>query len=159
MSGEPDYESVHVKAGLRPEEYGWRQRRADLLRRIKEAGGVAMLNKSELAREYDVARSTLYNDLERLAEYADESLGERESLDGEALYGRALRKLLSDADALRQQGKHAKAASVEKEAARVFKWQSEWRMTSELDDLLERVEALEEGTREARSGSNDFRIK
>jgi len=158
MSGEPDYESVHLKAGLRPEKYGWRQRRADLLRRIKDAGGVNMLNKSDLAREYDVARSTLYNDFERLAEYADESLGERESLDGEALYGRALRKPLSDADALRQQGKHAKAASVGKEAARVFRWQSEWRMTSELDELLERVEALEEG-REREARTNDFRIK
>jgi len=155
--GTPDYRAVHVKEGLRPEEYDWRQRRADLLRRISEAGGWPMLNKSRLAHEvYDVARSTLYSDKEALAEYAEESLGEHESLDGEALYGRTLRKLLSDADALRQQGDHAKAASVEKEAARVFKWQSEWRMTSELDDLLERVEALEE---RSESRGNDFRIQ
>lgn len=129
MSGEPDYQSVHVPKGKRPEEYDWRERRADLLRRIREAGGTLFLNKSEVAREYDVARSTLYNDLEKLSEYAEGSLGERESL---------------DAEALRERGDHAKAAKVEKEAARVFRWQSEWRMTSELEDLLERIEEIEE---------------
>lgn len=144
MSGEPDYQSVHVPKGKRPEEYDWRERRADLLRRIRKAGGTLFLNKSEVTREYDVARSTLYNDLEKLSEYAEGSLGERESLDGEALYGRTLRKLLGDAEVLRERGDHAKAAKVEKEAARVFRWQSEWRMTSELEDLLERIEEIEE---------------
>jgi hypothetical protein len=149
------YDRVHVKEGLRPEEYGWRQRRADLWRRIRAEGGAHNLNKSHLAHDvYDVARSTLYDDLDALSEWASESLNDREALDGEALFARTLRNLQADADALRNQGNHAKAASVEKDAVKVFRWASEWRAVSDLEELLERVEALER-----KRDTSDYQLK
>lgn len=142
--GEPDYRHVHVPKGKRPAEYDWRERRADLLRRIHEAGGPHFLNKSDLAREYDVARTTLYNDLEKLREAVDGRLGEGEGLEGEALLWRTIERLTEDAEALRAQGEHAQAAKADKEAARVFTWLSEWRKAETVEEILERLAAVEE---------------
>ena len=152
--GTPAYNEVHVPVGLTDAEVGddWRLRRADLLQRIMDAGGWAMLNISELARTYDVDRSTLYSDKEALAEYVDGELGGHETLDGEALYGRAVRDLLEDAEALRSQGDRQAAAKVTKEAARVFTWQSEWRKAEGLEQIEERLDALEEELEESTPG-------
>lgn len=143
------YESVHVPVGKTGKEIGedWRLRRADLLRRIKQAGGWHNLNISKLAHEeYEVSRSTLYDDREALAEYINESLSETETtLDGWAVYGRAVHRLQEDADTLRSQGEIAKAGKAEKEAARIQRWADEFRRKEgDLEEIFRRIEKIEE---------------
>lgn len=147
MTDHPNYRAIHVPEGKRnghEEELTYAERRAYILERLEDAGSPRLLNKSELARTFDVSRQTIYNDLEALAEWSDGGLGERETLEGEALFWRSIDQLLEDAEALRNQGEHAQAAKAEKEAARVFRWCSEWRKAESVESILERLEDVED---------------
>lgn len=147
MTDHPNYRAIHVKEGHRnghEEEMTYAERRAYILEKLEDAGSPRLLNKSELARTLGVSRTTIYNDLEALAEWSDGALGERETLEGEALFWRAIDRLMEDAEALRERGDHAQAAKAEKEAARVFRWTSEWRKAESVESILERLEDVEE---------------
>lgn len=131
MSEQPDYESVHVPRGKTKPELTYTERRADLLRRIRQVGGPMFLpERSDLAQEYDVSRQTIQKDLRKLGEYVDDNLGAGEALEVDPFLWRCAKDLY-------EQGDQFKAAKIALKTA-------EWRRKSELDDLLERVEALEE---------------
>jgi hypothetical protein len=100
----PNYDAVEVPDGTPRAEYGTHERRAEVWRAIKAAGSPARVNKAALARRYDVNRSTIYRDFERLREWADESLGEDAKLTTRAVFESVVDELL-DADDWRASAK------------------------------------------------------
>lgn len=126
-----DYESVHVPLGKEPDELTYAERRADLLRRIRQVGGPMFLpDKSDLAKEYGVSRQTVHKDLRKLGEYVDDNLGDGEALELDPFLWRCAKNLF-------EKGEEHKAAKVALNL-------SEWRRLSELEDLEDRLTELEE---------------
>ena len=72
----PNYATYEVPDGKPPEEYDHHERRAEVWRLLVKRGGPTRLNKSKLADRYDVARSTIYRDLDRLGESVAEHIGD-----------------------------------------------------------------------------------
>ena len=147
MSGhEIDYRAVETK-GVDPEDYDYRQRRAELLIAVENAGGPRRINYAAMGRRYGVTRETIRKDMERLGEYVDESMGsDTTTLEGEAFLWRCARKLLEN-------GEYRKAAQTYLDL-------DEWRRQTELDDILERIEKIEEELSGADTlDTSRFRIK
>lgn len=94
----PNYDAIEPPADKPRTEYGTHERRAELWRAIKAAGSPAGVNKAALARKYDVSRKTVYRDLDRLREWADESLGEDATLTTRAVFETVLDDLLASDD-------------------------------------------------------------
>jgi len=136
-AGQPDYESLDIPAEP-PTEYSWQQRRAELLQLVKQAGHPDALNQTELADRYGVSQQQISKDLDRLAEYVSETLGERRDLVSEAVFHRAMEGLM-------EQEEYRKAART---AADWNDWLDHRVEIAELRERLERVEdLLEEGDR------------
>jgi len=93
----PNYDAIEPPEGTPKAEYTTHERRADVWRSIKSAGSPTRVNKADLARRYDVNRSTIYRDLDRLREWAADSLGEDATLTSRAVFETVVEELL-DAD-------------------------------------------------------------
>lgn len=145
MAGDIDYRSVDVPEGKSPEDYTYAERRAEILSLIERRGSPRRLNGQTLGERYGCSRQNIYNDLERLSEWAEESLGDREALEGEALYWRCIEGLLDE-------GEYRKAAQT---LSDYHEWVHE---RKDLDEMDERLRSLERG-REAESDENPFRVK
>jgi hypothetical protein len=94
----PNYDAIEPPEDVPKPEYGTHERRADVWRTIKAAGSPARVNKAALAREYDCSRKTVYRDLERLREWADETLGEDAKLTSRAVFETVVDELLATDD-------------------------------------------------------------
>lgn len=129
MSDKIDYRSVNVPADLPPEDYTYAQRRADLLREIERVGHPGLVNGAEMARRYGCSRQNIYNDLDVLADYVADRVGDRQELTTNAVFQRCLRGLLEEGEW--------------RDAARTAKEWSEWVDGRELDELWDRLEDLE----------------
>jgi len=139
-----DYRAVEVPFGKDPESYSYAERRAELLTFIESAGSPRLLNYAAYGRRYGVSREQIRKDVERLGEYLNEAADEdAATLEGEAFLWRCARELLED-------GEYRKAAQTYLDL-------EEWRRQGDLEDLLERIEALERGS-EPR-GESPFRVK
>jgi hypothetical protein len=129
-AGQPDYESLDIPAKPAP-EYSWQQRRAELLQLVKQAGHPDALNQTELADRYDVSQQQISKDLDRLAEYASDTLGNRRDLVSEAVFQRAMEGLM-------QQEEYRKAART------VADWNEWLDHRVEIEELRERLERVED---------------
>jgi hypothetical protein len=89
----PDYSAVKPPNEKPTREFDHHQRRADLLRRVVEAGSPYAVNQSDLAREYDVDRSTICRDMKRLRESIDEALGDDAKLTARVVFESVLEDL------------------------------------------------------------------
>jgi len=94
----PDYDAIEVPDDTPRAEYSTHERRAEVWRAIKAAGSPSRVNKAALARRYDVNRSTIYRDFERLREWASDSLGDDAELTARAIFERAVDELLEADD-------------------------------------------------------------
>lgn len=122
---EPDYANVLIPEGKTPEEYNWRERRADILRLMREEEVTPWdLNQSKLAKRYDVSQPTISKDInKRLVPYLRERLGEHAEIETNELLRDIVESIRGDARALRNQGDRGQAAKAEKAAASVAsKW-------------------------------------
>lgn len=138
-----DYRAVEVPDAKDPAEYSYRERRAELLSLIEEAGSPRLLNYAAYGRRYDVSREQVRKDVQRLGSYLNEAADDdAATLEGEAFLWRCARELLEDEEY--------------RKAAQTFLDLEEWRRQSDLEDLLERIEALEQEERESES---PFRVK
>jgi len=72
----PAYENIVIPENKRYEDYNTYERRAILLQRIERAGHPRALGSTyqELSDEFDVAKSTISSDMERLGEYVADNL-------------------------------------------------------------------------------------
>lgn len=138
-----DYRAVDIPSGTDPEDYSYRERRAELLSLIEEAGSPRLLNYAAYGRRYGVSREQIRKDVERLGEYLGEAADEdAATLEAESFLWKCARSLLEDEEY--------------RKAAQTFLDLEEWRCQSDLEDLLERIEALEQEERESES---PFRVK
>jgi biotin operon repressor len=119
------------------------ERRAEILDLLEKRGSPRLLNGARLAERYDCTRQMIHKDLDRLAEWASDTQGDRETLEGEALYWRCIQGLLED-DEYRK-------------AAQTLSDYHDWLRTNDLEDLLERIEALER--EHEQQAANDYRVK
>jgi len=142
MSGDIDYRAVEVPDEKDPQDYKWTERRAEILDLIEKRGSPRLVNGARLADRYGCTRQMIHKDLNRLAEWASDRQGDRETLEGEALYWRCIQGLLED-DEYRK-------------AAQTLSDYHDWLRTNDLEDLLERIEALEQQQQQA---TNDYQIK
>lgn len=123
VDGAPDYDSIHVPEGKKPEEYHWTERRAEILQEIQSGTSPWQINQSALARKYDVSQPMIHKDLNRLKEYLRHNLGEEAEVETNVLLRDIVNNIRKDAEALRQQGERGQAAKAEKAAASVAsKW-------------------------------------
>lgn len=143
MSGNVDYRAVEIPDAKDPQDYKWTERRAELLDLLEKRGSPRLLNGAHLAKRYGCTRQNIHHDLEKLAEWAEDTQGDRETLEGEALYWRCIRGLLEN-------GEYRKAAQTLSDY-------HDWVRTNDLEDLLERIEALEQ--QQEQQAANDFQIQ
>ena len=94
----PNYDTIEPPNNTPRSEYGTHEQRAEVWGAIKAAGSPARVNKARLAREYDVARKTIYRDFERLREWCDNSLGEDAKLISRAVFETVVDELLEADD-------------------------------------------------------------
>lgn len=94
----PDYTTIEPPNDTPPDEYTHHERRAELLQLMERAGGPYAVNLASLADRYDVHRSTLSRDRQRLKEAINERLGDDAPLEKWAPYRRVVRELLEADD-------------------------------------------------------------
>jgi DNA-binding transcriptional MocR family regulator len=88
-----DYGAIEVPADVAPEEWNTEQRRADLLDRVLAAGSPAAINQTELAQRYGVNQSTVSRDMDHLAEYVEDALGDHGAMQLKAAHDRTVQDL------------------------------------------------------------------
>jgi len=105
-TGHPDYAGRDLPDSEPYEEWGWRDRRAYIYREWMDAGTHRLVNKSALAEQFGVSRNTIYKDLDRIAGFVDDNLGEHHGAETVGVYKRAVEELLSE-------GEYKQAAQVQ----------------------------------------------
>ncbi|WP_458211032.1 hypothetical protein [Haladaptatus sp. NG-SE-30] len=94
MARDIDYAAVDIPDDKPPEEYHYTSRRAEILQLLEEAGHPRRLNQSRLADRYGCTPSNINNDMDVLAKYIDEKLGDRRIMITESVFHRAMEGLL-----------------------------------------------------------------
>jgi hypothetical protein len=94
----PDYTSIEPPDETPITEYSTHERRAALLRRIKAAGSPFAITQSREAERFDVHRSTISRDMDRLRESVDEQLGQNAKLTTRVLFESVVTELLEADD-------------------------------------------------------------
>lgn len=103
---QPDYGAYPLPDDEPKEDWGWRARRAYIFREWVDVGSERGLNKSQLARDFDVKRDTIYKDLDRIAQQVEDNLGQRHEAESVNVFRKAVDELLDE-------GEYAKAARVQ----------------------------------------------
>lgn len=104
-----------------------------MLEQIMSLGHPSMIHQGEQADRYGVSQSQISKDINRLAEYIDENLGNRRELTANAVYHRCITGLLKE-------GEYRKAAQT------VSDWDEWVTECKDLQELNERLEQLEDGS-------------
>ena len=126
-----DYRTIPVSDDKPPEDYTFAERRAEILRRIEDAGSPDRLNGVELSNRYGCTPENIYNDFDVLGDYVSATVGDRVDLKINAVFNKAIRGLL-------QQKEYRKAA---KTAAEYGEWV---RDRHELEDLWDELEEIQD---------------
>lgn len=129
----PDYATVEVPTTKPPEEFTYQERRADLLRQIRDLGHPSMINQTEAAERYDVSQSQISKDLDRLAESVREHVVDRNhrAFAVDSVVRRAIQGLLAEEE-------YRKAAKT------VIEWDDWVTEFHDLEKLHEKVRELEQ---------------
>jgi hypothetical protein len=127
-----DYRTIPVSDDKPPEDYTFAERRAEILRRIEDAGSPDRLNGVELSNRYGCTPENIYNDFDVLGNYVSATVGDRVDMKINAVFNKAIRGLL-------QQKEYRKAA---KTAAEYGEWV---RDRHELEDLWDELEEIQDG--------------
>jgi len=90
-----NYRAVNVPEDTEPEDYSYTERRAEILQLIEEAGHPDAINQSRLADRYDVARSTVNRDFNRVREYYRDHLGDHRHAISASVYRKAIKEYVN----------------------------------------------------------------
>ena len=128
-----DYSTVEIPTTKPPEEYTYQERRADLLRQIRDLGHPSMIKQVEAAERYGVSQSQISKDLSRLAESVRDHIVDRDrrAFTVDSVVRRSIQGLLEEEE-------YRKAAQT---AMEWDEWLTEFH---DLEVLTARVEALED---------------
>lgn len=126
-----DYATVEIPTTKPPEEFTYQERRADLLRQIRDLGHPSMIKQVEAADRYGVSQGQISKDLSRLAESVREHIVDRDrrAFTVDSVVRRSIQGLL-------EEGEYRKAAQT---AMEWDEWLTEFH---DLDELAAEVEAL-----------------
>lgn len=94
----PDYTAIEPPANTPPAEYTTHERRAAVLRAVIEAGSPFAINQAALAECFDVHRSTISRDMDRLRESIEIHLAQDAKLTTRALFESIVADLLDEDD-------------------------------------------------------------
>lgn len=136
QSNRPDYEALEIPT-KNPAEYTYAERRAELLQTVLDLGHPSLVNQTAEAERYDVTQQQISQDLDRLAEYIDDNLGNRRELTTEAVYHRCITGLL-------EEGEYRKAAQT---VSDWNEWITEHKDLQELAEDIDALKARQEGQR------------
>lgn len=129
-SNQPDYGSVELPQ--KPEhEYTYVERRAELLQLVQRVGHPSRINQTSMAQRYGVSQQQISKDLDRLAEYSQEHLGDRRELVVDSVAQRSVEGLLED-------GEYRQAWST------ALEWEEWVTEKTDLAELREKIELLEQ---------------
>lgn len=127
----PDYTAVEIPATKPPDDFTYQERRADLLRQIRDLGHPSMINQVEAADRYGVSQAQISKDLGRLAESVREHVVDRDrrAFTVDSVVRRAIQGLLEEEE-------YRKAAQT---AMEWDEWITEFhdlrKMEQEIEDL------------------------
>jgi hypothetical protein len=129
-----DYSAVSIPDEKPTDEYHWTERRADILRRIEEAGHPAMLSQRGLSEVYDVSDSQISRDMDRLADHIRTRLRDRSqrAVIVDSVVQRCVQELIENEEY---------RAAVKS----ILEWEEFASSFADLERLHERVDALENG--------------
>ena len=113
MADDNDYRNIAIPDDMDPEDYDYRERRAEILERMQEAGHPDNLNQTELAEEFGVSQPSISKDFKRLRQYIT---GEIDTDRVEAITQMVFTKAIKN---LQEEGDHLGAVEV------VEKW-NDW---------------------------------
>ena len=134
-----DYRTVEIPDEKPRNDFSYTQRRAEILDVMREVGHPDRVRQAKLADQYGVNQSTISRDLTALAEYADDTLGDRRTFVSQLAFDRAIRGLLEEEE-------------WRKVAQTVKDW-NEWIDDHKaLEELQERMDAYEEHQQRAKYG-------
>lgn len=128
----PEYGAVELPAKPAT-EYSSTERRAALLQQVRDLGDPSMIHQGEAADRYGVSQQRISQDLDAIAEYVDEHLGERHELRVDSVFRRSIQGLLENEEY--------------RKAARTVKEYDDWvRERTDLADIREELELLRDAT-------------
>lgn len=139
-----DYESIAVPDDKPRSEYHYTTRRAEILELVREAGHPRAFSQRALADKFGVSVGTINSDMQALAEYIDDALGDNRAFVSELVFQRAIQELLDD----REWRKAAKTTAEWNE----FVWN--YKEREEFEERLDAVEELNEELQDDDSGYN-----
>ncbi len=133
---EPDYAAIDLPdPDEEPHsEWHWSKRRAYIYREWLDHGTHQLLNKSQLARQFDVKRDTIYKDLDRIASFVEENMARHHGAESTQVFQRVVAELLD--------------AEEWEKAAKVQNTMSDWlerrgAIDKEPDRVEKRVQAMD----------------
>lgn len=129
-----DYSTVDVP-DVAPAEYSYNERRAAILRRIREAGHPNALDKNALADEFGVKRDQIVKDFDRINDHVEATLGDDRAVVGAAVFDRSIRELLDE-------GEWRKAALTMQE---YHEFAEEFKDLKQMEARINRIERHREG--------------
>ena len=94
----PDYSAVEPPDGKAPETYSYHERRGEIFDVIVAAGSPTAVTQARLAERYDVAESTISNDMDRLRESVSDHLGTSAKLTTRTVFEKVVDELLEADD-------------------------------------------------------------
>jgi len=94
----PNYAAMEPPDDKPIGEYTTHERRAEILRLLKEAGSPFAIKQCRLAERYDVHESTISRDMDRLRESVDAYLGQDAKLTTRTLFEKTVRELQNDGE-------------------------------------------------------------
>lgn len=118
FSDHPDYASFELPEDTPKDEWAWQHRRAYIYRQLIDRGHHQLLNKTDLATEFGVTRKTIYDDLDKIAEYIDQEMATNHRSETVAVFQKAVKELLDE-------GEYAQAAKVQSQFSQWLAGQGE----------------------------------
>jgi hypothetical protein len=134
MSQNIDYRTVEIPAEKSAAELSYAQRRAEILSVMQRAGHPRRVRQADLAEKYDVNQSTISRDLDALAGYIDDGLGDRRAFVSSLVFNRAITGLLEEEE-------WRAAAQTVKD---MNEWIENYRELEALDERLTEIEEQQE---------------
>jgi transcriptional antiterminator len=130
---EPAFATVGVPTEKPREEYTAAERRAEIDDIITDLGHPSLVNQTELAQRYGVSQPQIHKDIQVIAEYAANSVGDQHELEVESVFRRSIRGLLEDEEW--------------RKAARTAKDYADWMNDrSDIEELREELDLLKQAT-------------
>lgn len=134
-SSHPDYSAIDLPSKDR-DDYNWRERRAELLQLVEEAGTPSALNQTLLADRYGVSQQQISKDLKRLAAHVHERIVDRDrrAFTAGMVVERSIQGLLDE-------GEYRKAS---KTAMEYDEWLDEFHDTTQMQRRIDELEREQE---------------